>query len=89
MTAKVNAPLQREVLLAHLRNFQAAIKEVSEMNLPQQKFLSSLFTECSTRSCGYEGHGKSRTEARIEDTDLDALLRARRERPRGRAAERA
>jgi len=33
MTAKVNAPLQREVLLAHLRNFQAAIKEVSEMNL--------------------------------------------------------
>jgi DNA-binding IclR family transcriptional regulator len=33
MTAKVNASLQREVLLAHLRNFQAAIKEVSEMNL--------------------------------------------------------
>ena len=33
MTAKVNAPLQREVLLAHLHNFQAAIKEVSEMNL--------------------------------------------------------
>jgi hypothetical protein len=33
MTAKVNAPLQREVLLAHLRNFQAAIEEVSEMNL--------------------------------------------------------
>jgi DNA-binding transcriptional ArsR family regulator len=33
MTAKVNAPLQREVLLAHLRNFQAAMKEVSEMNL--------------------------------------------------------
>jgi DNA-binding transcriptional ArsR family regulator len=33
MTAKVNAPLQREVLLAHLRNMQAAIKEVSEMNL--------------------------------------------------------
>ena len=33
MTAKVNAPLQREVLLAHLRNFQAAIKEVSEMDI--------------------------------------------------------
>jgi DNA-binding IclR family transcriptional regulator len=33
MTAKANAPLQRQVLLAHLRNFQAAIKEVSEMNL--------------------------------------------------------
>jgi hypothetical protein len=33
MTAKVNAPLQREVLLVHLRNLQAAIKEVSEMNL--------------------------------------------------------
>src|SRR5262245_53866112 len=33
MTAKVNAPLQREVFLAHLRNFQAPIKEVSEMNL--------------------------------------------------------
>ena len=32
MTAKVNAPLQREVLLAHLRNFQAAIKQVSEMD---------------------------------------------------------
>jgi hypothetical protein len=28
-----NAPLLREVLLAHLRNFQAAMKEVSEMNL--------------------------------------------------------
>jgi DNA-binding transcriptional ArsR family regulator len=34
MTAKANAPLQREVLLAHLRNFQAAIKEVSEMKSP-------------------------------------------------------
>ena len=32
MTAKVNAPLQREVLFAHLHNLQAAIKEVSEMN---------------------------------------------------------
>jgi hypothetical protein len=32
MTAKANAPLQREVLLAHLRNMQAAIKEVSEMD---------------------------------------------------------
>ena len=31
MTAKVNAPLQREVLLAHLHNFQAAIKEMSEL----------------------------------------------------------
>jgi hypothetical protein len=33
MTAKANAPLQREVLLAHLRNIQAAIKEVSKMNV--------------------------------------------------------
>ena len=33
MTAKVNAPLQREVLLAHLHNMQAAIKEVSKMNI--------------------------------------------------------
>jgi len=32
MTPKMNAPLQREVLLAHLHNLQAAIKEVSEMN---------------------------------------------------------
>ena len=32
MTAKVNTPLQREVLLAHLHNLQAAMKEVSEMN---------------------------------------------------------
>jgi len=32
MTAKVNAPLQREVLLAHFHNMQAAIKEVSKMN---------------------------------------------------------
>ena len=30
MTAKANAPLQREVLLAHLCNMQAAIKEVSK-----------------------------------------------------------
>src|SRR5215831_11003779 len=28
--AKANAPLQREVLLAHLRNMEAAIKEVSK-----------------------------------------------------------
>ena len=33
MTAKANAPLQREVLLAHLRNIEAAIKEVSKMNV--------------------------------------------------------
>jgi hypothetical protein len=33
MTAKANAPLQREVLLAHLHNMQAAIKEVSKMNI--------------------------------------------------------
>jgi hypothetical protein len=33
MTAKANAPLQREVLLAHLRNMQSAIKEVSKMDL--------------------------------------------------------
>jgi DNA-binding transcriptional ArsR family regulator len=32
MTAKVNAPLQREVLLAHLHNLQAAIKEMSAMS---------------------------------------------------------
>jgi len=32
MTAKANAPLQREVLLAHLRNLQSAIKEVSKMD---------------------------------------------------------
>jgi len=32
MTAKANAPLQREVLLAHLRNMQSAIKEVSKMD---------------------------------------------------------
>jgi hypothetical protein len=31
MTAKANAPLQREVLLAHFRNLQSAIKEVSKM----------------------------------------------------------
>ena len=30
MTAKANAPLQREVPLAHLCNMQAAIKEVSK-----------------------------------------------------------
>ena len=30
MTVKANAPLQREVLLAHLHNMQAAIKEVSK-----------------------------------------------------------
>ena len=30
MTAKMNAPLQREVLLAHVRNMQSAIKEVSK-----------------------------------------------------------
>src|SRR5262249_46525895 len=35
----------------------------------------------------HEGHGKSRTEARIEDTDLDTLLRACRKWPRHRAAE--
>jgi len=33
MTVKANAPLQREVLLAHLHNMQAAIKEVSKMNI--------------------------------------------------------
>ena len=32
MTAKANAPLQREVLLVHLCNMQAAIKEVSKMD---------------------------------------------------------
>jgi len=32
MTAKANAPLQREVLLAHLRNLQVAIKGMSQMN---------------------------------------------------------
>jgi len=32
MTAKANAPLQREVLLAHLRNMQSAMKEVSKMD---------------------------------------------------------
>jgi hypothetical protein len=32
MTAKANAPLQREVLLAHLRNMQAAMKEVSKLD---------------------------------------------------------
>jgi len=31
MTAKANAPLQREVLWAHFRNLQSAIKEVSKM----------------------------------------------------------
>jgi hypothetical protein len=31
MTTKANAPLQREVLLAHFRNLQSAIKEVSKM----------------------------------------------------------
>jgi hypothetical protein len=34
MTAKANAPLQREVLLAHLHNMQAAIREVSNMDPP-------------------------------------------------------
>src|SRR5262245_30560877 len=29
MTAKANAPLQREVVLAHLRNMEAAIKDCS------------------------------------------------------------
>ncbi len=33
MTAKANAPLQREVLLAHLHNMQAAIKEMSKMDI--------------------------------------------------------
>jgi DNA-binding IclR family transcriptional regulator len=33
MTAKANAPLQRKVLLAHLHNMQAAIKEVSKMDI--------------------------------------------------------
>lgn len=33
MTAKANAPLQREVLLAHLHNMQAAIKEVSKLDI--------------------------------------------------------
>jgi len=33
MTAKANAPLQREVLLAHLHNMQAAIKEVSKTDI--------------------------------------------------------
>src|SRR5215471_8207938 len=33
MTAKANAPLQREVLLAHLHNLQSAIKEVSKMDI--------------------------------------------------------
>jgi DNA-binding transcriptional ArsR family regulator len=37
MTAKVNAPLQREVLLAHLRNMDAAIKELSKMTPPTPK----------------------------------------------------
>src|SRR5262245_33767281 len=32
MTAKANAPLQREGLLAQLRNMQAAMKEVSKMD---------------------------------------------------------
>ena len=32
MTAKANAPLQREVLLAHLRNMQSAMKEVSKLD---------------------------------------------------------
>jgi len=36
MTAKVNAPLQREVLLAHFHNMQAAIKEVSKMNMRER-----------------------------------------------------
>jgi IclR helix-turn-helix domain len=33
MTAKANAPLQREVLLVHLHNMQSAIKEVSKMDV--------------------------------------------------------
>jgi DNA-binding transcriptional ArsR family regulator len=37
MTTKVNAPLQREVLLAHLRNMDAAIKELSKMTPPTFK----------------------------------------------------
>jgi DNA-binding IclR family transcriptional regulator len=37
MTAKVNAPLQREVLLAHLRNMDAAINELSKMTPPTFK----------------------------------------------------
>src|SRR5215472_470305 len=32
MTAKANAPLQRAVLLAHLRNMQSAMKEVSKLD---------------------------------------------------------
>ena len=32
MTAKANTPLQREVLLAHLRNMQSAITEVTKMD---------------------------------------------------------
>jgi DNA-binding IclR family transcriptional regulator len=35
MIAKANAPLQREVLLAHLHNMQAAIKEVSKMDIAE------------------------------------------------------
>jgi biotin operon repressor len=41
MTAKVNAPLQREVLLAHLRNLQGGHKRSVRNEPPQQKFLKS------------------------------------------------
>jgi hypothetical protein len=34
MTTQANVPLQREVVLAHLRNMQAAMEEVSKMDMP-------------------------------------------------------
>ncbi len=34
MTTRANVPLQREVVLAHLRNMQAAMEEVSKMDMP-------------------------------------------------------
>src|SRR5215468_3664056 len=47
MTAKANAPLQREVLLAHLCNMQAAINEVSKMDSSAVLFFLSEAREAS------------------------------------------
>src|SRR5262245_63123968 len=64
MTAKVNAPLQREVLLAHLRNLQAAIKEVSEMNLLNRNSSSHRHRR------GRRASGESRFRLTFERRDL-------------------
>jgi predicted ArsR family transcriptional regulator len=46
MTAKANAPLQREVLLAHLRNMQFAVEENGYLGQRFDGFVADTWRRC-------------------------------------------